>query len=179
MRFAKCLPPDWPDGSHSPGPEGLAAGADGGQKELRVGAQKEEAGIGGALLNEFEQDVLPRLVQQFRVLQEVDLPRRLVGQDVGVRPQGPDGLGLQPLPLRIRPDNVWVDPLGGLPAAGAVAAGGPPRCTPRRRPAGPPAGGGSPPPPGRRGPASAGPCGFLDVGRVPRRRLLCVWVVLE
>ena len=106
------------------GPEGLAPGADGGQKELRVGAQKEEAGIGGALLDEFEQDVLPRLVQQFRVLQEVDLPWRLVGQDVGVRPKGPDGLGLQPLPLRLRPDNVGMDPLGGLPAAGAAAAGG-------------------------------------------------------
>ena len=126
------------------GPEGLAPGADGGQKELRVGAQKEEAGIGGALLDEFEQDVLPRLVQQFRVLQEVDLPWRLVGQDVGVRPKGRTASAFSPSPSgSARTMSGWI-PWAAFRQLAQWPQGGASRCTPRRRPAGPPAGGGSP-----------------------------------
>lgn len=68
-----------------------------------------------------------------RVGEKIYLSRGLVGADIGIRPQGSDLLRLQPLPLRVRQDDVRVDALGGLPAAGTGAAGG---CLPGADPGG-------------------------------------------
>ena len=101
---------------------------------LEGGGEEEEGGIGRALLQQLQQGVLGALVHGVGVLEQVDLPGRLVGADIGVGAEGADGGHAEVLVPLPRPDDVGMDAGEGLPAVGAGPAGDLPGAGAHQRP---------------------------------------------
>ena len=105
-------------------PQLHTAGADGGQQRVqRVGAEYE-GGVGRTLLHDLQQHVLIPLVQLGTVGEQIDLPLALVGPDVDVLPQRPDGIHRQLLAVVVpHLRHVGMDALHHLAAGIALQAG--------------------------------------------------------
>ena len=92
-----------------------------------MSVRSREGGVPGPSSSSFSRGVLGVAVQG--PVDEIHLPGRLVGADIGVLAQGPGGgnFHLRPLVLGtgelVHPDHVRVNPLCGLPAVLTLAAG--------------------------------------------------------